>query len=124
MAGTSDPSFSSEELDALKQKLSEFARESLSERQQGLMVAIFAVAAERAEIWSDPGHGELPKIKVKDTEREIGIDIRTDVNELISQLRGAFTPGGDRTGTVCCVVPVIPVIPPPPVPGPYPGHDA
>lgn len=120
MAGTGD------DLNKLKKDLSEFAKERLSKQQQGLLVAIFTAAAEHAEAWSDPGHETLPRIRIKDTEDEIGIPARTNVDELIAQLRNAFTPGEDRIGTICCVIPVIPVTPklePKPGQGPNPAGN-
>jgi hypothetical protein len=112
MTGTNDSSFTNEDLDALKQNLSGFAEKNLDRKQQGLLVAIFAAAAERAEAWSDPTCEELPRIEIKNTEQEIDVPTGTNVDELLAQLREAFTRGEDGKPTVFCVVPVKP--PPPP----------
>jgi hypothetical protein len=111
MAGTDDYSFTNEEIESLKRRLSEFAQKNLDQQQRGLLVAIFAAAAEHAEAWSDPRCEELPSIAIKDKGQEINVPTGTNVDELIARLRQAFTPGGAGKPTVFCVVPVVPIIP-------------
>jgi hypothetical protein len=98
MAERHDISFRSLD-DDTTQRLSEFAKENLSP-QQGLLMVVFATEAADQDV-------DTSRITVPETR---------DVDQLLTKLRKAYTPGEPMPPIICCIVPVKP--PPIPPPGP------
>jgi hypothetical protein len=98
MAGTDDISFIELDNDTLE-KFREIAREKLGPQQGSLVVVFEAVASQEAEA-----------------------PARTDVDQLLAQLRQAYTRGQLIPPIRYCIVPARPPSTTPPPPEPQPGE--
>jgi hypothetical protein len=127
MAETSDFSFTNRDIADLTGKLSKFAKaELLNDKDWGLLLAIFAAAADHVQVGQDPTQGTFSGIAIKnlvtkvDTALEVRAPAVMDAGELLDQLRGAYIPGKPVTPIVDCVTPIKTGNGPPPKPdGPY-----
>jgi hypothetical protein len=92
MAGTKDVTFTRKDIDSLIQKLGEFATH-LNKEEWDLLLAIFAVAADQAEVGTDLTKGTFPGIGVKGKGEMIDDPEGKKARELREQLRRAYRPG-------------------------------
>jgi len=80
--------FDKDAIDRLADQLGRCAKDHFSESEWKLLLAIFAAAADRVEIW-----GRLPGAQVDDSQGKIENPRDATVAELREQLLGAYVPG-------------------------------
>ena len=112
MAGANDFSFTHKNIVDLTDKLSQYAKGNLSDEEWGLLLAIFAAAADHVEVGPDPTQGTFSGIAIKNLETKVdtALEVRApadeDVGMLLGQLRGAYIPGKPVTPILDCVTPI------------------
>lgn len=106
MAEVDDFSFTRADIETLTAELGEFATK-LTKQQWGLLLAIFAAAANHVETGINSDQGKLPGVTVGRIKR-VDDPGSADAGKLRDQLRRAYTPGRPPASIVDRVTPVKP----------------
>jgi len=111
MTEKNDFSFTRKDVDGLTDALAKMAV-LLDQKEWGLLLAIFAAAADHIKLSKNTRSGTLPGVQIMGDGEKVEDPGQADARELRDQLLQAYIPGRQPPGSVGSVTPIRPKTPP------------